>query len=525
MLLPVLILIAGTLVPLSARQDASRAYGVLNATDTLEVALYDSSAGTWFDLGDLLGVVKLPSVVNDTTRKIEFLLGQYLIRVTDRSPFIVLTERISNASSVYQMHRIALRRAGRFFLPLSEFLPLFERLWGGSVSFNAESRTLTLTSSAKPAFDISGVEIERRVNGYLLTVLASKRLDDVETWLKPDGWLFVTIANATADSLALQRFKPAGAVRKLLVFQSPTSVQLTFQVSPDVEQAETATDPTSNDLLISLRTRSEITAKELTARKKGEARTNLQKERDRWKLDVIVIDAGHGGKDPGAIGVTGVREKNITLGVALKLGRLIERSMKGVKVVYTRTSDKFVELYRRTQIANEAGGKLFISIHCNSLDRKPSRTNGFEIYLLRPGKTEDAITIAARENSVIQFEEGYEERYKKLTEEEFIMVTMAQSSYMKYSEQFAALAAKSMARQLKIRNSGVKQAGFYVLVGASMPNVLVELGYISNKKEEQLLRSAKGQEKIAQALFNGIKEYRAGYEKALRTTAPSKGSS
>jgi N-acetylmuramoyl-L-alanine amidase len=233
-------------------------------------------------------------------------------------------------------------------------------------------------------------------------------------------------------------------------------------------------------------------------------------------LDAIVIDAGHGGKDPGTIGVSGTYEKNITLGVAQKLGQLIEKNMSGVKVVYTRKTDKFLELYRRTQIANEAEGKLFISIHCNSMARKPSRANGFEIYLLRPGLTQEAIEIAARENDVIQLEEGYEDRYRKLTEEEFIIVTMAQSAYVKQSELFAESASRSMAKNLRMKNGGVKQAGFYVLVGASMPNVLVELGYLSNKKEEQYLRSQKGQNKMAEAIFYGIKDYKVKYEKALK---------
>ncbi len=508
--------------PLHAQSGSGQLTTVINGTDTTTVAVLDSSAGEWLGVQDMLAALRMPGIVNDTTGKIEFLTGRYLIRLTDGNPFVVVTERSTNASSVYQMHRPALRRGGRFFAPAHEFLPLFGRLWGGTIDIAADGRLLTFASTAKPGFDITGVDVERRVNGYLLTLHASRKLDDVETWLKPDGWLFVTVANATADSATLQRFKPTGAIKRLLVFPSPTSVQLTFQVSTDVEQAETAPDPASNNLLISLRTRSELSPKELTARKNAENRKNLERERDRWKLDVIVIDAGHGGKDPGAIGVSGVREKDVTLAVALQLGKLIEQGMKGVKVVYTRKTDTFVELYRRTQIANEAGGKLFISLHCNSLDRKPSRPNGFEIYLLRPGRTEDAVSIAARENSVIQFEEGYQDRYKKLTEEEFIIVTMAQSAYVKYSEEFAALAARAMARQLNIRNSGVKQAGFYVLVGASMPNVLVEMGYLSNRKEERVLKSAAGQKKIAQALFNGVREYKAAYEKALRSAPPHK---
>jgi N-acetylmuramoyl-L-alanine amidase len=302
----------------------------------------------------------------------------------------------------------------------------------------------------------------------------------------------------------------------VLAFQSPASLQLTFQVTPDVVQAETVNDPASNDIRISLRTLSNSEKEELKKKKLEEKKQQLNNGRDRWKLDVIVIDAGHGGRDPGCIGVVGTREKNVTLDVGLKLGHLIETNLKGVKVVYTRSSDKFVELYRRTQIANEAGGKLFISIHCNSLPHKPSSMNGFEIYLLRPGRTEEAVAIASRENAVIQLEEGYKERYQKLTEEEFIIVTMAQSAYMKQSEQFAESAANSMAKRLHIRNSGVKQAGFFVLVGASMPNVLVELGYLSNRNEEQFLRSENGQDRIADALFRGVKDYKMKYEKSLQ---------
>jgi N-acetylmuramoyl-L-alanine amidase len=136
--------------------------------------------------------------------------------------------------------------------------------------------------------------------------------------------------------------------------------------------------------------------------------------------------------------------------------------------------------------------------------------------LLRPGRTEEAVAIASRENAVIQLEEGYKERYQKLTEEEFIIVTMAQSAYVKQSEQFAESASNSMGKRLSIKNSGVKQAGFFVLVGASMPNVLVELGYLSNKTEEQFLRSENGQDRIADALLRGVKEYKMKYEKSLQ---------
>jgi N-acetylmuramoyl-L-alanine amidase len=252
------------------------------------------------------------------------------------------------------------------------------------------------------------------------------------------------------------------------------------------------------------------------AKREHEAPPGLDTEREKWKLDVIVLDAGHGGYDPGTIGVTGVKEKTVALGIVLKLGALITRNLKGVNVVYTRKDDHFVELDRRGKIANEAGGKLFISVHCNSLPRKPSRTRGFEVYLLRPGRSEEAIAIAERENSVIEMEPGYEEKYQQLTEENFILVAMAQSAHVKASEVFADLAQKEIESRTGIPNRGVKQAGFYVLVGAAMPNVLVESAYLSNREDERFLKSESGQQKIAESLFRAVRQYKEEYEKLLQ---------
>ncbi len=487
----------------------------LASGDTIEIAGLDSAGVVYCSVNDFLRSQQYSIAVDDSTGKLESFISSQLVRFTALSPFVVITQRFSNLSTVYQMTGSTIRSSGSFFVPVDAFVSLYDGITHQQLSYDARRNVLALGAPSGPAYDIAGISIEKKLNGSLITVLANRKLGDVESWLKEDGWLFVTITGATADTAALDATKPFGVIKKVLAFQSPTSLQLTFRLAPDVVQAEAANDSTSNNLFISLRTRTEDEKKALD--KKGrEARESMERDRKRWKLDVIVIDAGHGGKDPGTIGVDHTKEKDITLDVALRLGELIKKNLKGVKVVYTRTTDRFVELYRRTQIANDAGGKIFISLHCNSMPRKPSRANGFEIYLLRPGLTEEAVAIAARENSVVKLEEGYQQRYQKLTEEEFIIVTMAQSSYMKYSEEFAEIASRAMAEGLKIKNSGVKQAGFYVLVGASMPNVLVELGYLSNKKEEQVLRSRTGREKISEALFRGIKEYKTQYEQALR---------
>jgi N-acetylmuramoyl-L-alanine amidase len=240
------------------------------------------------------------------------------------------------------------------------------------------------------------------------------------------------------------------------------------------------------------------------------------KNKDKWDFDVIVIDAGHGGKDAGAIGINGVREKDVNLGVALKLGKLLEKNMKDVKVVYTRSNDTFIELYKRGKIANENGGKLFISIHCNSTPKKPTDASGFEVYLLRPGRTKEAIQIAARENGVIQYEDN-PKRYQRLTDENFILVSMAHSSYMKYSEKFSDFLNKEFSNGLDESSRGIKQAGFYVLVGASMPSVLIETGFLSNPGDAAFLKSDKGQSRIAESVLKAIQNYREYYQQFIQT--------
>jgi N-acetylmuramoyl-L-alanine amidase len=188
--------------------------------------------------------------------------------------------------------------------------------------------------------------------------------------------------------------------------------------------------------------------------------------------------------------------------------------MPDVKVVYTRKTDVFVDLYKRGKIANEHNGNLFISIHCNATKKKPGDINGIEVYLLRPGRTQEAIEIAERENSVIQYEEN-PNRYEKLTDENFILVSMAHSSYMKYSEKLAEHLNKEFINNLKLKSRGVKQAGFYVLVGASMPSVLIESGFITNNNDAVFLKSSSGQQKLAESIFGAIKTYRDYYQKEM----------
>ncbi len=242
--------------------------------------------------------------------------------------------------------------------------------------------------------------------------------------------------------------------------------------------------------------------------------TSLTKSKQKKKhptLDVIVLDAGHGGKDPGAIGTKGYKEKEATLAIVLKLGELIKEELPDIQVVYTRKSDKFIELYRRGEIANENKGKLFISIHCNSTPEKPTKAGGMATYILRPGKTDAAIKVAARENAVIEFEKN-KNRYAGLSDIDFILTSMSRSQDVKFSEKFASFVQKELKKCVGFKNNGVEQAGFFVLIGASMPNVLIETAYISNLNEEAYLKSSAGQSKYARGILQAIKRYKEVYE-------------
>ena len=238
-----------------------------------------------------------------------------------------------------------------------------------------------------------------------------------------------------------------------------------------------------------------------TTKTKNVAIKNIDIEKNKWKFSTIIIDPGHGGKDPGAVGYRGTLEKDIALDVAKRLEKKISKKMK-VKTVLTRDEDIFLKLGERTRIANENNGSLFISIHANAATDR--RASGFETFLIGPNKNEAAVRVAARENSVLELE-GV--AGKKLTNEDLIKATIAQSAFASKSEKFAALVQEEIGKRVQGKNRGVKQAGFYVLMGASMPNVLVELGFISNLSEEKKLRSSQYREVLATAIFRALEKY------------------
>lgn len=256
-------------------------------------------------------------------------------------------------------------------------------------------------------------------------------------------------------------------------------------------------------------------------------------------IKIIVIDPGHGGKDPGCQGNTH-KEKEVSLAVALKLGKYIEENFKDVKVIYTRTTDVFVELEDRAQIANKAKADLFISIHCNAAGKpvmikdpktgkkRPKvyknkkgklvvveKTNpipfGTETYVMGLKNEEGKMKVATRENSAIFYEDDYEKKYGGFdpeSEESYIIMSNYTSAYVIQSASLAMKIQEEYGKKAGRIDKGVHRQSIWVLWRTSMPSILTEIGYLTNPLEEQFLGSERGQEYIAKALFRGFRKYK-----------------
>ena len=223
----------------------------------------------------------------------------------------------------------------------------------------------------------------------------------------------------------------------------------------------------------------------------------------------LVIDAGHGGKDPGAM-ANKAKEKNINLAVALAFGKLVEQNCKDVKVVYTRKTDTFVELNERANIANRNKADLFISIHTNATAAKVG-PRGAETYTLGMHRAADNLAVAKRENSVITLENGYEQKYEGFdpnSSESYIIFEFMQDKNMESSVKLAKLVQKQFRSTAGRVDKGVHQAGFLVLRATSMPSVLIELGYINNLNEATYLTSTAGVNALAKSIYNAFVAYR-----------------
>lgn len=344
--------------------------------------------------------------------------------------------------------------------------------------------------------NLASAEFEEKLNGTLIKIRTAKPFNDenIQSWVHDSGWLYLTIHNGKLDTNDFKISSLPKIIKDVVLVQSEESAQISFKLSEKVEELDVYQTENPSFIVLTLRDKRSKSLDDYFAQ--------LETQKELWKIDTIVLDAGHGGKDPGAIGNKSL-EKDVCLAIVLKLGKLIQDEL-GIKVIYTRKTDEFVELYKRGKIANEANGKLFISIHANS--NRDKQSHGFETYFLSPSKSEKAAKVAEKENAVINYEDD-KSIYEGFDDAGFIIASMMQSEFVKESQNIADYIQKSVEKNLTSKTRGVKQAGFLVLWKTSMPSILIETGFISNPEEEKKLTNPTHQTKIAKAIVDGLQKF------------------
>ncbi len=479
---------------------------------TAYVGGFEELHHVYVSLDDLAKGLGLRTFVLQSSNKTSVYSDTGSLLFTPSNNFVVVS--VGGRTDVVQMPLPALLANGKLYVTSESACDLVTRIANGALTYDAQKSELSFSQSVSITPQITWLGSESKENGAVIEVRMNALPRAYEASITTSGlggqpdMLYLTLMPAEANVSRLDSTPPTSIYSEVIAIQNPNSVQLSFKLKEKYASKQVYVDSSSNTVMIALYSQADV--KKIYSE---EVKKKLEQEKNNWKLDVIVIDPGHGGKDPGTIGMRGIEEKNVALAIGLDLRRDLNKLLPNVKVVMTRDKDVFVPLDERGQIANEAGGKLFISLHCNAMPHKPNPMHGIETYFLRPGKTGEAIRIAAQENAAIKYENDYEKKYRSYDADNMILTTMAHSAYVKYSEQLAQLIEDNVSAVASVSDNGVNQAGFYVLIGASMPAVLVETGYLSNPREAAYLGSIRGQRVIAKGIANAVVKFKAEYEK------------
>ncbi len=436
---------------------------------------------------------------NEERRKTVLYVGRDKVKFTANNSFIVLNNQL------VQILWEPFWKDGEIWVPVSVLAELFSEQTVHAMQFDPKTKTLNIGTKN---VNISQIQISAKENGTLIHIFSSKTFSKKDIALKQvHDWLYVEIYGGKADAAILNKKHLKGLISEIQVVPFAQSVSLAFKLRKKLSSRQLVFQPDSPDIYLTLRTEEPLTQQDSETKR-------LEEQKKDWRIHTIVLDPGHGGKDPGAIGYRKVREKDIVLPVALKLGKEINERLPDVKVIYTRKTDVFIPLWKRTKIANENNGKLFISLHCNANRNKKVR--GFETYFLSAEKDAKARNVVLKENESVSFESSTDQkRYQGVN---FVLATLAQNAFIKYSQYFATVVQKSLTskmRSVDMKSRGVKQGPFWVMVGATMPNILVEMGFISNKYEAKQLQRKSTQTKLASAICDGIVKYKTDIESAM----------
>jgi N-acetylmuramoyl-L-alanine amidase len=422
-------------------------------------------------------------VLDDPSYRFEFLIN---------SPFVRLHDSVYNLTYPVQLQK------GQLFVPAQTFLPLLDRVNVRKITWNDDNHTIRIETEY---FNVTDLMTAQKANGLLIEIYLTTALA-YEVFVTEGDWVNVSIRDGMINRARILTRRDSRFMYQLKVHQVGNTGQISFRLKRSADKLR--------HKLVDNPPRIQISVPDSDFELTPVETSKVLGSDD--KIDVIAIDPGHGGDDYGAIGPRGTREKDIVLQIARELAKMI-RDDKEFKVVMTRDRDRTVSLEERARTANKAGADLFISIHANASPKRSIR--GWNVFFLAPARNDSARAVEQLENSfflrqqTMAYAEGEGDDIDPVLS---ILNEMIMTEFQAESHDFAMIVEREFRRHLKTRARGVDQAGFFVLNKVFTPSVLIETAFISNKTEEQTLRSKSYQRSVAKALYNSIKRFKARYE-------------
>jgi len=467
--------------------------------------------------------VRIPSIESDSQRLValvpllENLSFQYswdrftnrltCTRKNQKIVFIQDSRFITVNSVVYQLPGETVRIGAALYLPQSALGLISSLTIGFTIDDNlqnkkdAHPKDVTPVVVASSKYSIASAVLEKKQNGTLLTLVLSDSLLFDCTYFYPN--LTINFLGGTVNTTTIRQKERIGLADSMFALQYKKSAQVSIILNREIEDPLVDYIQDTKTLLVAMRPKKtkpkpHAVSESIATSSSGSDLSTI--------LKTIVLDPGHGGKDPGASGISGVKEKDVVLAISLKVRDLLKKNSK-LKVLCTRDKDVFIPLSDRTKFANDNKADFFISIHADAVPgtaKRKDNTKGYKIYFLSQAKNEEDKLVAMRENAVIELEEK-PQNYSSLQN---VLIDLAGNEYLKESQEFCIMLDQkfetSLDNKIDKLHLGVGQANFWVLNGAFMPSVLIETGFLSNSDEEKLLSDKKFQAQIATSIYNAI---------------------
>ncbi len=483
-----------------AQESAKVIYRDGRPSESVPVAQLDpESEMLYLRANDIARMFKATQFWNASNRKIVLGIGR------TRFTFTVDTRVVVVDGEPLMLKTPILYDAGFVMIPLEFLLDIAPSKTMNEIAWDPSARTMVVS---KVGYNVSKLDFTITGDRSTATIeLSEPLIHHVDS--NTPGLVRLKIFGGRLDEKAFTVGEPRGMFNAVRAEQTDQDAFLYFDVKKNTERilVERDDSPPRIQVILEKGELPEIPEPEFAGRKTVEIVEGRAAEPRSLEIRTIVLDPGHGGKDYGKVGITGLLEKDVNLMIAKKVRDSLEREM-GLNVILTRDSDELLSLTQRTEIANQLKGDLFISIHCNSWFSE--ETGGFEAYFLSPARTEWGRAVAMVENSADDFADVKSDAGSDI---EFILWDVVQNEFINESSYLAELIQKAMSDRLEIRNRGVKQAGFTVLQGARMPAVLIETAFLSNPAEEEKLGTEDFQQKIAEGIVEAVQRFREKYQR------------